>query len=52
MDLDRERLLDAYRTMRMIRAFEEKLNELVTAGRWGASCTCTRARRRLPPASA
>jgi len=33
MELTRERLLDAYRRMRRIRAFEEKLAELVTAGR-------------------
>lgn len=33
MELPRERLLDAYRRMRRIRAFEEKLAELVTAGR-------------------
>jgi pyruvate dehydrogenase E1 component alpha subunit len=32
MDLDREHLQDAYRRMRTIRAFEEKLSELVTAG--------------------
>jgi len=33
MQLTREHLLDAYRRMRRIRAFEEKLAELVTAGR-------------------
>ncbi|MBW2420269.1 MAG: thiamine pyrophosphate-dependent dehydrogenase E1 component subunit alpha, partial [Deltaproteobacteria bacterium] len=33
MDLTRERLLEAYRTMRMIRAFEEKLLELVSLGK-------------------
>lgn len=33
MELTREGLLDAYRRMRRIRAFEEKLAELVTAGR-------------------
>jgi pyruvate dehydrogenase E1 component alpha subunit len=33
MDLSREALLDAYRQMRTIRAFEEKLAELVTAGK-------------------
>ena len=32
MDLDREHLQDVYRRMRTIRAFEEKLSELVTAG--------------------
>ncbi|UCE85479.1 MAG: thiamine pyrophosphate-dependent dehydrogenase E1 component subunit alpha [Deltaproteobacteria bacterium] len=35
MALSRERLLDAYRRMRMIRSFEERLAELVTAGRLG-----------------
>ena len=35
MDLTRERLLEAYRKMRMIRRFEEKLGELVTAGKMG-----------------
>jgi pyruvate dehydrogenase E1 component alpha subunit len=35
MDLNRERLLDAYRRMRMIRAFEEKLNDLVSSGKLG-----------------
>ena len=33
MQLTREHLLDAYRRMRRIRAFEEKLADLVTAGR-------------------
>jgi pyruvate dehydrogenase E1 component alpha subunit len=33
MDLSRDALLDAYRRMRTIRAFEEKLSELVTAGK-------------------
>jgi len=33
MELTRERLLDAYRSMRRIRAFEDKLADLVTAGR-------------------
>ncbi len=35
MDLTREQLLEAYRKMRMIRAFEEKLGDLVTAGKMG-----------------
>jgi pyruvate dehydrogenase E1 component alpha subunit len=35
MELSREQLLDAYRKMRRIRAFEEKLNDLVTAGKLG-----------------
>lgn len=35
MELSRERLLEVYRAMRMIRAFEEKLAELVTAGKLG-----------------
>jgi pyruvate dehydrogenase E1 component alpha subunit len=35
MDLTRERLLEAYRRMRMIRTFEEKLNELVVTGKLG-----------------
>jgi pyruvate dehydrogenase E1 component alpha subunit len=35
MDLTRERLLEAYRKMRMIRTFEEKLNELVVTGKLG-----------------
>jgi len=33
MQLSRDRLLDAYRKMRMIRSFEEKLHELVLAGK-------------------
>jgi len=33
MELSREQLLDAYRTLRRIRAFEEKLSDLVTAGK-------------------
>src|SRR5262245_16421808 len=33
MDLLPEELLDAYRKMKRIRVFEEKLNELVTSGR-------------------
>ena len=33
MELDRERLLDVYRGMRMIRSFEERLHELVVAGK-------------------
>lgn len=33
MDLTRDRLLDAYRTMRTIRSFEQTLNELSQAGR-------------------
>jgi len=32
MDLSRDQLCDAYRRMRMIRLFEEKLAELVTGG--------------------
>ncbi|MDX1650397.1 MAG: thiamine pyrophosphate-dependent enzyme, partial [Myxococcota bacterium] len=35
MDLPRDRLLDAYRRMRTIRGFEEKLTELVTTGKLG-----------------
>ena len=35
MDPNREKLLEAYRLMRMIRAFEEKLNDLVTSGKLG-----------------
>ena len=35
MDLAREALLEAYRKMRMIRAFETKLGELVSAGKMG-----------------
>ena len=35
MQLERTTLLDAYRRMRRIRVFEEKLNELVTAGKLG-----------------
>jgi len=35
MELAREQLLDTYRKMRRIRAFEEKLNDLVTAGKLG-----------------
>ena len=33
MDLDRDRLLDAYRTMKTIRVFEQTLNELSQAGK-------------------
>ena len=33
MELNRDQLLDAYRRMRRIRAFEEKLYDLVTAGK-------------------
>jgi len=33
MDLTRDRLLDAYRTMRTVRVFEQTLNELSQAGR-------------------
>jgi len=33
MQLSRDQLLDAYRSMRRIRAFEEKLHELVTSGK-------------------
>lgn len=33
MELTHPRLLDAYRSMRRIRAFEDKLSELVTAGK-------------------
>ncbi len=35
MDLTKEQLLVTYRKMRMIRSFEEKLSELVTAGKLG-----------------
>jgi pyruvate dehydrogenase E1 component alpha subunit len=35
MQLSREQLLDAYARMRTIRAFEEKLEELVKAGKLG-----------------
>ncbi len=35
MRLTRQQLLGAYRKMRMIRSFEEKLTELVTAGKMG-----------------
>jgi pyruvate dehydrogenase E1 component alpha subunit len=35
MELPREQLLDVYRKMRRIRAFEEKLNDLVIAGKLG-----------------
>ena len=35
MDLSRERLLEAYREMRMIRAFETKIGDLVAAGKMG-----------------
>jgi pyruvate dehydrogenase E1 component alpha subunit len=33
MELTREQLLDAYQRMRMIRSFEEKLNDLVMSGK-------------------
>ena len=35
MNLTRDQLLDAYRTMRMIRSFEDKLDELVKLGKLG-----------------
>ena len=35
MDLSRQHLLEAYRKMRMIRSFETKLGELVSAGKMG-----------------
>jgi pyruvate dehydrogenase E1 component alpha subunit len=35
MELSREQLLDVYGKMRRIRAFEEKLSDLVTAGKLG-----------------
>ncbi|MEE2702558.1 MAG: thiamine pyrophosphate-dependent dehydrogenase E1 component subunit alpha [Myxococcota bacterium] len=35
MDLTRERLLEVYRTMRRIRSFEDRLGELVAAGKMG-----------------
>ncbi len=35
MDLSRERLLEVYRNMRMIRSFETKLGNLVAAGKMG-----------------
>ncbi|MEE2675144.1 MAG: thiamine pyrophosphate-dependent dehydrogenase E1 component subunit alpha [Myxococcota bacterium] len=35
MELSRERLLEAYHKMRMIRAFETKIGDLVTAGKMG-----------------
>jgi TPP-dependent pyruvate/acetoin dehydrogenase alpha subunit len=35
MDLSRERLREAYRKIRMIRAFETKLGDLVAAGKRG-----------------
>jgi len=35
MDLTSDQLLDVYRRMRAIRAFEEKLNDLVSAGKLG-----------------
>jgi len=35
MQLSRDQLLDAYRRMRLIRAFEQKLAELVSAGKLG-----------------
>jgi pyruvate dehydrogenase E1 component alpha subunit len=35
MDLTRDQLLDAYRTLRMIRSFEDKLDELVKLGKLG-----------------
>ena len=35
MGLTGEQLLDVYRRMRMIRSFEEKLHELVSAGKVG-----------------
>ena len=35
MNLDRTQLLEAYRRMRRIRSFEERLSDLVTAGKMG-----------------
>ena len=49
--LDRDRLLAAYRTMRTIREFEDRLHVDFSRGTSPASCTSTPARRRRPPAS-
>jgi TPP-dependent pyruvate/acetoin dehydrogenase alpha subunit len=50
--LEREDLLKAYRTMRTIREFEERLHTDFATGEIPASCTCMPARRPRPPACA
>jgi TPP-dependent pyruvate/acetoin dehydrogenase alpha subunit len=52
MDLLPEELLDAYRKMKRIRVFEEKLNDLVTAGRLAVSSTSTPVKKPSPWACA
>ena len=50
-ELTKEQLLEAYRVMRTIREFEERLHREFATGRDPrASCTSTPARRRSPPA--
>ena len=50
-ELTKEQLLEAYRVMRTIREFEERLHTRVRdRARSPASCTSTPARRRSPPA--
>lgn len=44
--LSRDKLLDAYRLMRTIREFEERLHVEFATGEIPASFTCMRARRR------
>jgi TPP-dependent pyruvate/acetoin dehydrogenase alpha subunit len=50
--LTRDDLLKAYRTMRTIREFEERLHTDFATGEIRASCICMPARRRRPPACA
>jgi len=48
MPLTYERLLGAYRTMRLIRGFEEKLIELVNLGKMSGFLHVYSVKRRLP----
>ncbi len=48
MDLTRYRMLEAYRRMRTIRALEEKLNELVTAGKLASTLRKVARNKKLP----
>lgn len=44
--LSKEKLLEAYRMMRTIREFEERLHVEFATGEIPASCICMRAKRR------
>jgi len=50
--LSKSQLLQAYRTMRTIREFEERVHTEFATGEIPGSSTCTRARRLRPPAFA